>query len=167
MTQTSLLVESSADFSPCRTWRYTLRRRWSDGPMMMVIGLNPSTADEIQDDPTIRRCVGYAKRWGYAGLLMGNIFAFRATDPSDLYAADDPEGPLNNMHLVQMAEEAKFMLAAWGSHGEWLGRGQRVRELLWEYDLHCLGHTKHGQPKHPLYLRADAEPIKLGAVSLG
>src|SRR5262245_35048856 len=78
------LIDAGAEFSDDRVYRWRLWRRWDHGPMLMVVGLNPSTADEHTDDPTVRRCIGYAKRWGYAGLRMLNVFPYRATDPREL-----------------------------------------------------------------------------------
>jgi hypothetical protein len=88
------ILRSGADFSPCRTWRYKLSRRWSlTGPMIAFVGLNPSTADEIDDDPTVRRCIGFARRWGFSGMYMLNVFAYRSTNPRELRTATDPVGP--------------------------------------------------------------------------
>src|SRR3954467_13679199 len=111
-----------ANFSPCRTWRYELGRRWDySRPLAMFIGLNPSTADEIEDDPTIRRCVGFAKSWGAGGLLMANIFGLRSTDPNVLYRVSDPMaviGEDNDRFLLAMSAQAEWVVAAWGVHGE-------------------------------------------------
>jgi hypothetical protein len=147
-----------ARFSPCRAWRYTLHRVWDDERgLLMVIGLNPSTADEVQNDPTVTRCVNYARAWGFGGLLMMNAFAYRATFPKDLKAAPDPVGPDNDFWLRRMAEEARLILAAWGNHGLWLDRQAKVLSLIGR-EVYCLGVTKEGAPRHPLYLRKDAEP---------
>ena len=149
---------SGAIFSPCRTWRYVLWRTWdkSQAPVMFI-GLNPSTADESEDDPTIRRCIGFAKSWGYGGLLMLNIFAFRATLPEDMRKADDPVGPENNTYLKQYASEAGIVVAAWGCNGMHFNREPEVKEMI--QPLYCLGVTQAGHPKHPLYLRGDLTPI--------
>ncbi len=153
-------MEKGAIFSPCRTWRYVLWRVWDDTlPKVAFIGLNPSTADETQDDPTIRRCIGYARAWGYGGIRMLNLFAFRATDPKDLKAAPEPIGPENNWRLILWCESAQLRVAAWGAHGAYKSRGAEVRSMLWKLNLHHLGLTKDGNPKHPLYLRADLKPI--------
>lgn len=146
--------------SPCRSYRYTLWREFGglvgDG-YAMFIGLNPSTADEIEDDPTIRRCVAFAKSWGYGALCMTNLFAFRATEPSDMIAALDPIGPDNDMHLTAMAREASVVVAAWGTNGTHLRRDKAVRGLV--ANLHCLRKTQAGHPGHPLYLPGDLAPI--------
>lgn len=154
-----------AQFSGCRKYRYALWRTWEEGDgHVMFIGLNPSTADETKDDPTIRRCVGYAKRLGYGGLYMLNLFAFRATNPKDLKRADDPVGPENDKFLRMYFDVLGFNIACWGTHGDFMDRGKEVIELLGRENLQCFSITKNGQPKHPLYLRRDAEIINLAQV---
>ena len=146
--------------SPCRTYRYTLWREFGglvgDG-YAMFIGLNPSTADEVNDDPTIRRCVAFAKSWGYEALCMTNLFAFRATQPEDMFAAGDPVGPDNDRHLVELARNAGVVVAAWGTNGTHHGRDSAVHAIV--PNLHCLKKTQAGHPGHPLYLRADLNPV--------
>lgn len=150
-----MLLESSAVFSPCRRYRYVLRRIWDrTTPPAMFVGLNPSTADEVKDDPTVRRCIGYARRWGFGGLVMTNIFAFRSTDPNALVELDDPVGPRNDAWLRRLQRRAGVVVAAWGVWGSLGDREGRVMELLDE--PWCLGVTKQGSPRHPLYLRSDA-----------
>ncbi|HEY5894703.1 MAG TPA: DUF1643 domain-containing protein [Chthoniobacterales bacterium] len=151
------LLHSSAVFSPCRRYRYELWRRWSDAPYCMFIGLNPSTADETHDDPTVRRCINYATRWGFGALCMTNIFAYRATDPMDMKAVTDPVGPDNDATLKRVADDAGIVVSAWGIHGIHMGRERAVKAML--PALHCLQMTKSGAPGHPLYLRADLTPI--------
>ena len=150
---------STATFSPCRTWRYTLTRRWDDGPQIAFIGLNPSTADETEDDPTIRRCIGFAKREGAGGLVMLNLFAFRATDPKAMKAALDPVGPDNDLHIRLGIQSSMLAICCWGSHGVFQNRSARIRNGLKQEGhadkLRCLGKTKSGAPKHPLYLKSD------------
>lgn len=149
-------------FSPCRTWRYTLPRVWEpERPACIIIGLNPSTADEVQDDPTIRRCVGFAQREGCGRLIMLNLFAFRATDPKVMKAAADPVGPDNDLHLMQetTAPGTRLVIAAWGTHGKFRGRGGKVKWLLRTVPMYALNVTKDGHPGHPLYLPADAPLI--------
>lgn len=152
-------VPCSAVLSPCRTYRYELWRRWSNAPACVFVGLNPSTADETNDDPTIRKCVGYAKRWGYGSLCMVNLFAFRATQPKDMLAAADPVGPENDATLQRLARSAAIIIAAWGNDGGHLGRDKVVIEML--PALHCLKRNKDGSPAHPLYLRGDATPYPM------
>lgn len=150
-------IVKGAEFSPCRWRRYALWRLWSDGPCLMVIGLNPSTADETQDDPTIRRCITFARTWCYSGLYMLNLFAFRATDPRLMKATSDPIGPGNNEALKKYSDMSARVLAAWGTHGEFMNRDVRVCELL-DRQLHCLNITKNGFPQHPLYVKGDTIP---------
>jgi hypothetical protein len=146
-------------FSPCRAYRYSLWREWSGGNgYAMFVGLNPSTADEDQDDPTIRRCIAFAKSWGYSGLCMTNLFAFRATDPKDMKKADEPIGIDNNKHLITLANNAGIIIAAWGANGSYKARNEEVRSLL--PVLHCLKLTKDGHPGHPLYLPRTLTPIE-------
>jgi hypothetical protein len=152
------VTRSEARFSPCRTWRYTLHRVWDEGlGLLMVIGLNPSTADEVKNDPTVTRCINYARSWGFGGLVVMNAFAFRATDPRVMKAASDPVGADNDSWLRRMAEGARLILAAWGNHGLWLDRQARVLSLI-KREVYCLGVTKAGAPRHPLYLKRDARP---------
>jgi hypothetical protein len=150
---------STADFSPCRTYRYSLTRRWGEGPAMLVVGLNPSTADETLDDQTIRKCVGYARREGLAALTMTNLFAYRATNPDVMKVAADPIGPANDATLERLAGDPahQLVVAAWGVHGAHMGRAADVlaRGLLGPR-IHALRVTKDGYPWHPLYLPASA-----------
>ena len=147
-----------AEFSTDRIYRYSLWRFWdSGGRYAAFVGLNPSTADEKNDDPTVRRCINYAKAWGFSGLIMLNIFAFRSTDPKNLYALDDPVGPDNDFHIRSASNKAGITVAAWGTHGEHLNRGAYVATIL--KHPHCLATTKAGHPKHPLYLKKDLKPI--------
>lgn len=156
-------VKKSATFSPCRKYRYSLWRTWFDlmekpRGCVMFIGLNPSTADGKNDDPTIRRCIAYARAWGYGGLCMTNLFAFRATDPNDMMKAREPVGPENDEALIKLAKEAEIVIAAWGVRGSHRGRGDVVSMLLPR--LHYLRLTKDGFPEHPLYLPKTLTPIE-------
>ena len=157
-------MKKSAVLSPCRRWRYSLTRDRADWAVpesgyVMFIGLNPSTADETEDDPTIRRCLRFAADWGYTGLVMANLFAWRATDPADMKAAADPVGPDNDQHLVQLARGARVIVAAWGVHGTHMGRDEVVKALpRIAGRLHHLRLTKDGHPGHPLYLPASLVP---------
>jgi len=126
----------------------------------MFIGLNPSTADETQDDPTIRRCIGFAKAWGFSALCMTNLFAYRATDPAVMKAEQFPiGGDENDLALRSLSESAGIVIAAWGVHGTHMERDAAVKKLV--PNLQCLGTTKEGHPRHPLYLRKDAFPFPL------
>lgn len=150
-------------------YRYRLTREWdADRAVVNFIGLNPSTADAFEDDPTIRRCVGFARRWGFGKLVMTNLFAYRATDPSNLCMADvDIVGPQNDRWLLNATGEATLVVAAWGAvDGLYrnstrfaVRRAAAVQSLLEWVDLHALGFTKAGFPRHPLYLRGDVLPV--------
>lgn len=158
-------IAKSAHFSLCRRYRYELWRRWSDGPHAMFIGLNPSTADETQDDPTIRRCIGFAKDWGFSALCMTNLFAFRATDPAVMKKEANPFGEDNQHHLLRCASGAGIIIAARGVHGTHANGDLVVRDWLSKagLTLQCLGLSKDGHPRHPLYLPKTAKPQLLVA----
>lgn len=144
----------SADF----LYRYRLTRSWGPGKQVVFIMLNPSTATAEVDDPTIRRCVGFAKAWGFESLAVVNLFARRATDPGVLYEVEDPVGPENDQHLLEVCSKADLVVAAWGVHGAFRRRGDRVRDLLKLTTVHHLGLTKDGHPRHPLYLPKTLTP---------
>jgi hypothetical protein len=143
---------SSAQFSCCRTYRYSLRRIWSERPLVLFVGLNPSTADETTDDPTVRRCIGFARRWRHGGLLLVNLFAYRSTDPAGLKRASDPIGPENDAAILDCCQSVTRVVVAWGVHGILEYRDRQVLSLLSR--PYCLGLTKSGAPRHPLYLSA-------------
>jgi hypothetical protein len=124
----------------------------------LFVGLNPSIADEVDNDPTIRRCVDYATRWGYGALCMVNLFALRETDPAVMKAEPHPIGPDNDFWIVEMAKQAEVVIAAWGVHGAHLRRDQAVKLLLGQ-KLTCLRKTKNGHPGHPLYLKKTLAPV--------
>lgn len=154
----SILTESGADFSPCRTWRYALWRYWDMSDMancVAFIGLNPSTADETLDDPTIRRCIGFSKSWGFNGLIMLNAYAYRATDPNVMKAASDPLGPENLAKLAAYQGCVRLTIAAWGVHCDPV-HALKVCVAV-KRPIMCLGKTKSGAPKHPLYLAANTQ----------
>lgn len=157
-TVCSKSVDRGADISKCGKYRYALWRGWNiDAPCKQVVfvGLNPSTADAMNDDPTIRRCVGFAKSWGFNRLVMVNAFAFRATNPKDMKAAENPIGDENEKTLKFWARRADSIIAAWGGNcdeARELEVCQTIGQPIW-----CLGKTKAGRPKHPLYLKADTE----------
>ena len=155
----------AAEFSACRTWRYVLRRQWASGPKLGFILLNPSTADETQDDPTIRRCIGFARKAGFGGLVLGNLFALRSTDPSALRNATDAVGPGNDEALRSIGRETEGrVVCGWGAHGALRGRGAEVVRMLGELGIcpTALALTKAGEPRHPLYLKSDLKPFPLG-----
>ncbi len=153
-------MRKDAVLSADRHYRYSLTREWDrEKPKVLFIGLNPSTADETEDDATIRRCIGFAKRWGYGAILVGNLFAIRSKSPATIYSAKDPVGPENDAFLLKMASEATLIVAAWGNDGGFRNRSAEVKKLF--PNMMCLGINKTGEPKHPLYVRADQEPIAL------
>ena len=149
-----LFCTSGADFSPCRRWRYRLLRIWDHtAGLLAVMGLNPSTADEVDNDPTVRRWIGFARAWGYGGIIVVNMFAWRSTNPSALLTVDDPVGQDNDEAILGAAAEAREVLVCWGAWGDrFRARVERVGRLLSDLDLVCLGTTKSGQPLHPLYM---------------
>jgi len=154
-------METGAQFSESRVFRYALWRTWEEQKgHVMFIGLNPSTADEQHDDATVRRCIAFAREWGYGGLHMLNLFAYRSTDPKVLMDPNlgyDPVGPKNDEFLRLYTESSDQVIAAWGANGAFQTRGEYVDGLL-DYPMACLGVTKSGQPRHPLYLRKTLRP---------
>lgn len=132
-------------------YRYTLVRQFDKGHGTVVfIMLNPSTADAIKDDPTIRRCKGFAQQWGYRQLLVVNLFAARATDPKDLKLMDDPVGKYNDSIILDTIKGAERVIVAWGNHGGHQDRDLEVMGLIEPYCIpFCLGVTGSGSPKHP------------------
>jgi len=157
MVSSAVDVKTSADFSPCRTYRYALWRTWGKAkPYALFICLNPSTADETDNDPTVTRCIDFAKQWGFGGLCMANLFAFRATQPKDLKQAKDPVGDANDKWLSKLHRDAGLVVAAWGNDGKFLGRADEVTKQL--PNLYCLKINKSGEPAHPLYLKKGLKP---------
>jgi hypothetical protein len=152
----TVTASGGATFSRDRRYRYRLWRRWDDTrPVVAFVMLNPSTADARREDPTIRRCIGFARAWGFGGVEVVNLFAFRATDPRSLRRVRDPVGPLNARYVRAATRRSALVVAAWGAHGvpdragmPRLPRGGR-----------CLGFTRGGQPRHPLYVRRDARLV--------
>lgn len=166
-------MNRTTQFSICRQYRYTLWREWDcdlltgtaddlphSSQFLQVIALNPSTADETKDDPTIRRCIDFAKRWGFGALCMTNLFAWRDTLPANMKKAEDPIGPDNDQWLTDCAKGAGLILAAWGKHGSYLHRADLVVRLLARNGatVHCLRTNGDGSPQHPLYIPADTLP---------
>ena len=125
----------------------------------MFIGLNPSIADETTDDPTLIRCMNFAKAWGYGGVCMANLFAYRATDPADMKAAINPIGSQNNKWLKVLAKDAGLIIGAWGNDGAFMGRSAQVKKRV--PAMHCLKMNQSAAPAHPLYQRADVIPVEL------
>lgn len=153
-----------ATISPCGRYRYALGRFWALPLVELAcwIMLNPSTADGSEDDPTIRRCRSFSQRLGADGMVIVNLFAYRTPDPHDLLdtaqAGCDPIGPENDKTIVSVASLASWVIAAWGAHGGLMDRDRIVTDLVSgvRSTMWRLGATtKHGQPRHPLYLSAD------------
>lgn len=151
-------MERGADISPCGRYRYTLWCAWGLGAWVNFCCLNPSRADAKVNDPSFTRMVNFAQAWGFDGLIVTNLFAFRATDPRDMKASADPVGPDNNGHLNVAYLNSAMTVAAWGAHGTYLGRDAVVRRMLPR--LHYLRLTKDGHPGHPLYLPASLRPVQ-------
>jgi len=163
-------VVREAVFDRSGRYRYVLSRQWPRGEGRAVfIMLNPSTADGERDDPTIRRCMGFAHDWGFARLEVLNLFAFRATRPEQLKQARRPVGPANDRHLRRSVKDARLVLLAWGIHGPWQGRDAEVLRLLRKEHCApaCLGRTAGGHPRHVLYLPRHLRPESFGPGGLG
>lgn len=152
-------MKKSAILSRCRRYRYELSRIWDESrPLVLFIGLNPSTADAELDDNTSRVCINYAKRWDYGGLLLGNLFAFRSKDQAGLHGVKDPVGVDNDVSLARLQAQADLVVCAWSASGAYMGRDQAVLKSL--RDPHCLVRLKSGHPGHPLYKSADLRPVR-------
>lgn len=151
---------SEAVYSDCERYRYLLTRTWAPGPKALFVMLNPSTATEVQNDPTVERCERRARALGYGAFRVTNIFAFRATDPKVMRAVEDPIGPGNDAAILDSAAWADMILCAWGNHGLHRDRGAAVSALLRQMavPLFHLGLTGHNQPRHPLYVGYDRQP---------
>lgn len=162
-------VEKEAHVSACGAFRYWLSRKWDRGTESLLwIMLNPSTADATLDDPTIRRCMVFARREGFGGIDVVNLYAYRATDPMELRGAPDPIGPANDDTLLGAIGWHETAVAAWGEHPSREPAGRARVETVVRIAaaagrrLMCLGTTKSGAPRHPLYVRADAELLRWG-----
>ncbi len=155
-------AKSVALYSDCERYRYALTRVWdAAGPRVLFVMLNPSTATEVQNDPTVERCERRARALGYGAFRVCNIFAWRATDPRDMRAQPDPVGPENDRAILDGADWADALVCAWGTHGAHLARGAAVANLLRRAGkpLTHLGLTKEGHPKHPLYIAYRVQPM--------
>lgn len=153
-------MEKGARLSECSAYRYSLTRRWgSDGTTVLWVMLNPSTADADVDDPTIRRCIGFSKAWGFDGLEVINLFALRATDPKELARHPSPEGPDNWREHAEWKGYCGRTVVAWGAHPMAAVGARSVEKMYAARGAVCLGRTKSGHPRHPLYVRAD-QPLE-------
>lgn len=171
MQQTTILFPqlSGATYSPCGRYRYSLWRQWdAQKPVVTFVMLNPSTATELENDPTVERCQRRAMHLGYGGLRVANIFALRSTDPQMLYVTDDPIGPDNDVAILASVQDAGLVIVAWGFHGQHRGRGESVLAMLREQNVavYCLGTTKDaGAPRHPLYVPYATQPVLFGGAN--
>lgn len=162
-----MFTEAAATFSPDRVYRYNLERTWRpEGDRMLFIMLNPSTADAFVLDPTVRRCKGFAEREHCGSLEVVNLFALRSTDPKALYGHPDPVGPDNRDAIEAAIDRSDFVVAGWGTHAERLAEtvANQPAQIAESLDgtgkpLFCLGRTKGGHPRHPLYVKAD-QPLE-------
>ncbi len=160
-THTKGDAPSTAVYSDCERYRYSLTRIWDpSGTRVHFVMLNPSTATEVQNDPTVERCERRARALGHGGFRVTNIFAWRDTDPRKMRAAADPIGPENDRTILDATDWADVTICAWGTHGEHLGRGADVTNLLRATGapLFHLGLSKAGHPKHPLYIAYTQTP---------
>lgn len=154
-----------AKFSECRRWRYTLWRRWSafdeSERLAVWLCLNPSTASEHKNDPTVTRCIEFSKSWGHTGMVMLNLFAYRATDPREMKRFEEPIGSENDATIIEVCQYAATVICGWGNHGLFNDRASKVLSKLRRHKVkpHCLVITGKGQPQHPLYVKASTQPI--------
>lgn len=164
--KTNLLDDNGAVFSDCKRYRYKLWRIWDKSKLYaMFLMLNPSTADETKNDPTVAKCQQYAMDWGYGGLYVCNIFAYRATDPDVMKAYKEPIGQDNDEAIQEVADKAGVIVCAWGNHGVHMSRSDNVRQLLKGNELHYLKLNNNNEPGHPLYLRKNLKPTKFKTIA--
>jgi len=155
--------ESGASFSDCDLYRFTLWRSWGVGGYCNFLMLNPSTADAMNNDPTVERCERRARSMGFGGLIVTNLFAFRATDPRDMKAHSDPIGERNDDAILESACQSRMIVCAWGEHGKFLNRSEAVMKLIrdkCDSKIHAIAVNNSGEPKHPLYCGYDLQPFK-------
>ncbi|HEY9627402.1 MAG TPA: DUF1643 domain-containing protein [Coleofasciculaceae cyanobacterium] len=161
-------TKQGAIFDRTKTYRYSLWRSWDDDkPRVAFVMLNPSTADAESNDPTLRRCIGFAQTWGYGSLVVVNLFALRATHPAQLRQVRDPIGQECDRHILAAVSTADCTVVAWGNGGHLKGRDRIVQKLISREltgTAHCLGVNRSGQPRHPLYARADSPLMLFDAV---
>lgn len=151
MTKQDKQHEQQIEFSDDLKYRYLFCQKWSDGESILFIGLNPSMSEGL--NPTLKRCIQFAKDWNYGRCYILNLFAYRAAKPSGLKIAELPIGKENNDWLIKTGKRVDKIVFAWGVHGSWKNRDQEVISLF--PNAYCLGKTKAGFPKHPLYLKAN------------
>lgn len=159
-------VDFGAVFSDCRFYRYRLWRIWTpEAPVVAFVMLNPSTADEILNDPTVERCERRARRMGYGGVIVTNAFALRSTQPEELYRVTDPVGPENDGAIAWAAQQADLVVCGWGKHCDAVapGRGARILDVISRAGRvpHALKRNLDGSPQHPLYIGYAAAPVPM------
>jgi len=153
-------MNSGAVFSDDKKYRYVLWRDWNPKKAAaLFIMLNPSTADEVVNDPTVERCERRTRELGFGGLIVCNLFAFRSTDPKVMVKEADPIGPDNNYHILRELRKSSIVVCAWGTLGKLKDRQNKVLELIRMagHTPHCLVLNKDGTPKHPLYVSYDTQ----------
>ena len=154
------MIFKDAKFSSCRKYRYALWRIWDlSRPFVMFIGLNPSTADETKDDPTIRRCINFAKYWNYGGIYVTNLFAYRSSSTRKMMTFSNPIGDENDKWIRNLSQKSNIIIAAWGNDGIHLNRSKTIEDKI--PNLKCIKKNKSGQPAHPLYLKSNLKPKPL------
>ena len=152
------MMKRDAKFSTDKKYRYLLTRVWDEElPIVTFIGLNPSVADDVEDDPTTGRCLDFAQKWGFGGFNIVNLFAYISTEKSVLKRVDDPIGTHNDSYILSASKSSDMVIAAWGNDGKLLKRSKEVRAII--PLLHCLKINVTREPQHPLYVKGDAVPF--------
>ncbi len=157
-------MNTGAILSEDKKYRYQLWRIWDDKlPKIAIVGLNPSTADDTINDPSIIRCIGFTKSWGYGGFYMVNLFAYRATNPNELNEQIDPVGVDNDKHLIDIYSRVEKVICAWGNRGTLKDRNKEV--LTFIDTPYCIKKNSNGEPAHPLYLKKSLVPQLLSELA--
>ncbi len=153
------MIKSDAIFSEDNIHRYALIHEWElDRPSLMIISLNPSAEDGELNNPTIRRCIGFAKRWGFGRLFITNLFSFKTSSPKDLFNSENPIGNKNDYWLKKLSKKVDKVVLAYGNHGKFKNRHEEILKII--HDPYCIKKSKTGMPMHPLYLKYTEEPIR-------
>ena len=148
-------MRGAATFDATGRYRYRLRRWWAPGPRVAFVMLNPNAADAVRDDPTIRRCISFARGWAFGSVDVVNLFGYRTRDPRELLRVGDPVGLENDRFLRRAVRSADLSVCAWGAAAAAATRAKVIADLFDGCALRCLGRTLSGAPRHPLYLRRD------------
>jgi hypothetical protein len=160
------MIEGHAEFDTTGQYRFALSRRWDNSkPRVGFVMLNPSRADATRNDPTIRRCIGFARDWGFGSMEIVNLFAYRTPHPQLLPQIANPIGCDNDNYLMEASQRSRLLVLAWGNWGTLLRRGEAVANLLAQSDCRCFGLTRSGQPLHPLYLPKGSKLLECRIVS--